>query len=1310
MQMKHRKHLSVRIYKFFRSAVALMCVAAILFNATPVSIARAEDSDDSYDMEAVANSLGTIMSIGTIPTKEGVVGVTPLMDVEERVGNSGLTMAYTSRQSSVGTWLLSKISNSSQRYDYSSLIRLPSGKKDGTKTLTSAVYYYAVYGHILQSLGLDDTSYNLGGKVSISRKLMGFSAYIVYLFASSVDGLFKFAIRMLQLINPFGWLDNVAKNVDANAGAQYSTVADNTSPFGFGKLMHYIAGIYSTCCNLSWGFIIPMMIAFYLAGMFLFKKTSGGKRILKRILFIAIGVPLIGTTYTSFLYNLDDLFSTGSGYANQVIASTFVDFESWASKSHLKPPSGSDCKIKVNVPVVVKDGKTSITSSNYPISGLATNDTLYNIKDICLTINEENNDISVSDKSIKDGITFDETSFDDVSFDGDVSEYSSVKDNNKDDVIDDVKNDLQTDDDVSNVVNSTEDESSKWVANLLLRYAFGDTYSGEQFASSIQARMTKLCVDSNDPVNGTEEDASADSTNTSVVIDRMMHSTSCYTNFHSYNGTDNTLLGTLSSIFSSRPSDETYKLGEDSVNDSNTGENISSKLYVGFIGKNGDGNNVDYSIFDDGNLIFTAEDNNSYRTITYGVCGDSIPKSPYVKDKQGNWYDGTEETTAGLSTMSMYNYLNSAFDISHVTVFGGGNVISNGLIKRNHYSVNIIGGGILSFIYWLDAIILLACIATLGLTYSIGMLTGTIKYTFKVIMAVPLATLGSLRHIAKFCGMVVAMIANILVTAVLYGLCIEFLIAITDVISSNAFLFSIASYLGIMSTMAFGNLIVIIIIIIITVILTRIRKQTVASITEWITQVIGKFFEADAHGNPEKPKSNIGGKIAGGLATGAAMMAGGSMLKGAAAAVGGALSDGGGGGNDGPDGHDGPNGGNGATGSTIEKENATHASSDKQTGSNTNKDEKTASEKDNQKNASSDKMLSDHSSQQALIDENNSSESDNSTHDAKSSETADHFNAAERNSESTKSESNTTESSSSEQKTSEVLEQAKQADSSGTVDLAAQNVEAAEKVKGDLHDAGDKLKHADFNGAVESVKDGAKDGAGAAAADAIALTTGNTKVASEAGHLTDDAAHDELNAGSAAKALGAAGGVGSGAGTSQLHQSPQSPVGGKKQLGGEGEQKTQRKQLSSAENGETVKSGSKPQQQSHGDGGTKTSTHSARASVGGNTFNANVTNNIAKGNINNVNTTQGGNSVNIQNAIGNKVSNSQQSSGNNVTTNSANSAGRNVQNIQNVTNVNNNSSSVISNSSNANTTGKNVQNIQNITHVSGKTVTNTNDD
>ena len=78
-------------------------------------------------------------------------------------------------------------------------------------------------------------------------------------------------------------------------------------------------------------------------------------------------------------------------------------------------------------------------------------------------------------------------------------------------------------------------------------------------------------------------------------------------------------------------------------------------------------------------------------------------------------------SAGGLSDMAMYNYLTSEFNANSVTVYSSEKA-SSGYQKKAHYAVNLIGGGVLSALLYVNALVLMFVINFLGFFYGMAIL------------------------------------------------------------------------------------------------------------------------------------------------------------------------------------------------------------------------------------------------------------------------------------------------------------------------------------------------------------------------------------------------------------------------------------------------------------------------------------------------------------------------------------------------------------------------------------------------------------
>src|SRR5699024_10868572 len=116
-------------------------------------------------------------------------------------------------------------------------------------------------------------------------------------------------------------------------------------PPGFlGSLAEWIGGWYQVLNSLSWTVLVPIFMATFVMGILLFKKMdkgSGLKKLFIRLLFIGLGLPLLGSMYTGALGAMNNATDDGNAGSTKVVLSTYVDFEGWALDQRLMVPEGA---------------------------------------------------------------------------------------------------------------------------------------------------------------------------------------------------------------------------------------------------------------------------------------------------------------------------------------------------------------------------------------------------------------------------------------------------------------------------------------------------------------------------------------------------------------------------------------------------------------------------------------------------------------------------------------------------------------------------------------------------------------------------------------------------------------------------------------------------------------------------------------------------------------------------------------------------------------------------------------------------------
>lgn len=249
------------------------------------------------------------------------------------------------------------------------------------------------------------------------------------------------------------------------------------------------------------------------------------------------------------------------------------------------------------------------------------------------------------------------------------------------------------------------------------------------------------------------------------------------------------------------------------------------------------------------------------------------------------YVDGVDPSNRiGLSTMSMYNYLTSKFTKSSVVVYSSEKA-SSGLVRESHYSVNLVGNGIMQVLYYLNAIVLILSIIVIGWFYAISIMIANIKRTLRLITSVPFAVMGSIRSIAKVITYTLVMILEIVVTIFVYSLVVEIMMNITELVegpfaSALNNIPAIMAGAAVMGGAAWAPAISIIclvfgivILIAFVIMAMRLRKVIVKSLDEGAAEIVNKFLDVNNQyeGINKAKEPGIIHKAAGNVARGVGM-------------------------------------------------------------------------------------------------------------------------------------------------------------------------------------------------------------------------------------------------------------------------------------------------------------------------------------------------------------------------------------------------------------------------------------------------------
>lgn len=740
-------------------ALAVMFVlagGAALAAAGPASAADDEDMAN-YSFYRLSSALAAFFSNGQSPEADAKQ-VDP--DVWESVltepGNAGAMLGYVDRNEVFSLeFLNSQISASSSATGYGTLVQ--NAAEDGASaTSTPGLLDYAHFGATLSAMGLDEVK--SGMTINIAGPVAGGLMLLLYVFTGLVDLLFGGIISTLKILNPFKLFFEGVKAI--NPTFADGMTAGSTAWGPFSGLGQWIAGWYGALNNMAWTVIVPLFIAFLVLGLLLVKKMDRGsaiKKLVIRLIFIGMGLPLVGSMYTGVLNSMGDASQSGSAGSTQVVLSTYIDFENWAFKSRLYVPTGA---------LIEWDAA----------KGKPTAAAMSNVRNTALEINKTtNNDWKAISSSMAVG---QDQSWSNAAIGDADAEAGGL-------------------------------EGYKATVDLLTRYITGTPIHAASYESSVKGQI---------------------------------HTKAPFTN-----GGE----------------------GKTTVREWFTNFDDSKKELPGITNSDSVANNP----------VIRASNG-----LTATPAGSTKEVKRFTTENQWGcdyWVSGKEGDVrqCNMSTLSLYNYLNTKFESDSMTHYSSKNSTS-GATREMHQSVTQVGNGMMGMLYWLNSLVLLGSFVVLGLTYALSMLFSNIKRGFQLMTAIPFATIGALPGIAKVIVYTVAMIVEVILTLFLYKFMQTFLISVPQIVEmpfssmvngDSAFSAITRSNLQLGGQMVMVMTVLsILALVIFTVIAMRVRGTVIKAVNEVVTKIVDKFMDTNV-----APPGGGGAmkNLAGGVAQGAGMAA-----------------------------------------------------------------------------------------------------------------------------------------------------------------------------------------------------------------------------------------------------------------------------------------------------------------------------------------------------------------------------------------------------------------------------------------------------
>lgn len=328
--------------RVFALALMLIIPITMIFGSASGAFAEEEDEEDAVaalNFYRLSSSVTALFSEANKPNSkiEAPEGDTAWQDVATNASSAGSFVGYVDDDyNPIAGWLNSETAQSSDATGYNTLIPAPGGVFAGI----AGAQHYGFYGATLQGLGLDTTSTGLS--LGFFNTMLGGVVMLLYILTAAVDGLFSIILTIMDWLNPFK-LFYVGVNAVSPEFANGMT--GGQGPPGFlGSLAEWIGGWYQVLNSLSWTVLVPIFMATFIMGILLFKKMdkgSGLKKLFIRVLFIGLGLPLLGSMYTGMLGAMNTATDDGNASSTKVVLSTYVDFEGWALDQRLRIPEGA---------------------------------------------------------------------------------------------------------------------------------------------------------------------------------------------------------------------------------------------------------------------------------------------------------------------------------------------------------------------------------------------------------------------------------------------------------------------------------------------------------------------------------------------------------------------------------------------------------------------------------------------------------------------------------------------------------------------------------------------------------------------------------------------------------------------------------------------------------------------------------------------------------------------------------------------------------------------------------------------------------
>lgn len=622
-----------------------------------------------------------------------------------------------------GTGYLASETRASSAASYKALKTVGSGEK---------LYKYARYGRLLTDLGLDSTGFK--SSVQAEGWIPGIVMWFLYLMSAAAPLIFNFVIWLLKVLNPFqifsiGGLLAKGENIPA----AWQWVANNDA---IRRVLEVCGQIYNAAYDIGVLTVIPLTIAVLFASLLMRPDSSTGnwpkiRKFVVRFVVIIVGVPILGSVYAAVLDKADEVLAVRDFAPTSMVVGNFVDFENWARKARLTPAEGM---ILVSEGTDAGGGRGSVSS----VRSLRKTAYTLNSKLGVLNLGTGSKDDLLNGIDHTDGIDMTSKALENSTASKEIAEPVSS--------------------DVSVLEN---------VLGFVFRYTLGDFYTAGAFeGESMSALMNAANVKGTDNKIKMGRRATLDEMRGKKGTKMPDNNGSLYEFFDLTNEYED---------WTKRPQNDSLAIV------------TSSKVKINGVAKDGAKDYSPYGLFNfisnGGSNISADLDSNDNITFTGTYDGGNYisPGAPLF-NKAGNRIDrGKTRAGYGLSTLSMYNYLTTTFKEGGIEIFSTMLAASN-LTGAQHYSVSMIGSGWIRIAYYFNSFAVLFAMCIMGFVYGFHLLINNAKRCFEMIGMIPLMTVGIMSAIVKVFVTFVMMIAEIIITLLIFSVISDFVIGLTGLI------------------------------------------------------------------------------------------------------------------------------------------------------------------------------------------------------------------------------------------------------------------------------------------------------------------------------------------------------------------------------------------------------------------------------------------------------------------------------------------------------------------------------------------------